>query len=84
MSHIRTTLLCLFIASTIAVVVFSVLPGQGMPALGISDKIEHVVAYALRWTSVSNAKGDNTPACFIADVWNRTGSRSAAIAWTIL
>jgi VanZ family protein len=47
MSHFRTAFLYLFIAGTTAVVAFSVLPGQGMPALGISDKIEHIVAYAL-------------------------------------
>jgi VanZ like family len=47
MSHFRTAFRHLFIVGTIAVMVFSILPGQEMPSLGISDKIEHIVAYAL-------------------------------------
>ena len=47
MNHFRTALRYLFAAGTLAVVVFSVLPGQEMPSLGVSDKIEHVVAYAI-------------------------------------
>jgi VanZ family protein len=37
----------LFTAGAIAVIVLSLLPGQEMPSVGVSDKIEHVVAYAL-------------------------------------
>jgi VanZ family protein len=47
MSHFGIAFRYVFIAGTIAVVVFSVLPGQEVPSLGLSDKIEHVVAYAL-------------------------------------
>jgi VanZ family protein len=47
MSHFRTALRYLFAAGTIAVMVLSAIPAQEMPSLGVSDKIEHVVAYAL-------------------------------------
>ena len=47
MGRLRTALRWLFAAGTIAVIVLSLLPGQEMPSVGVSDKIEHVVAYAL-------------------------------------
>src|SRR5262249_23684417 len=36
-----------FAAGTIAVIVLSLLPGKDMPSLGLSDKLEHLLAYAL-------------------------------------
>jgi VanZ family protein len=45
MSHISTVSRYAFGAGVVAVVVLSVLPGKELPSLGISDKIEHVVAY---------------------------------------
>ena len=37
----------IFAAGIVAVVTLSLLPGKDMPSLGVSDKTEHVVAYAL-------------------------------------
>jgi VanZ family protein len=37
----------IFAAGVVAVVTLSLLPGKDMPSLGVSDKFEHVVAYAL-------------------------------------
>jgi VanZ family protein len=36
-----------FAAGIVAVVILSLLPGKDIPPTGVSDKIEHVVAYAL-------------------------------------
>ena len=47
MIHLRTVLRCVFAAGTLAVAVLSLLPGKEIPSLGVSDKIEHVAAYAL-------------------------------------
>ena len=35
-----------FIAAVVAVVVLSLLPGRDLPQIGLSDKLEHVIAYA--------------------------------------
>ena len=47
MNNFRIAFRYLFIGGTMAVVILSVLPGQEVPSLGISDKIEHTVAYGL-------------------------------------
>ena len=36
-----------FVSATLMVVVLSLLPGNDLPAVGISDKLEHVIAYAI-------------------------------------
>jgi VanZ family protein len=36
-----------FVIATLMVVVLSLLPGNDLPAVGISDKLEHVIAYAI-------------------------------------
>jgi VanZ family protein len=36
-----------FVGATLMVVVLSLLPGKDLPAVGISDKLEHVIAYAI-------------------------------------
>src|SRR5262245_10012606 len=47
MGSFRTALRYFFTAGAIAVIVLSLLPGRDMPSLGVSDKIEHVIAYAV-------------------------------------
>ncbi|MCI0428961.1 MAG: VanZ family protein [Rhodospirillales bacterium] len=47
MGHFGTILRSAFAAGTLAVVLLSLLPGKEIPAVGVSDKIEHVTAYAL-------------------------------------
>lgn len=37
----------IFAVGIIAVVILSLLPGNDVPSVGVSDKIEHLVAYAL-------------------------------------
>lgn len=37
----------IFAVGIIAVVTLSLLPGKDVPSVGVSDKIEHLVAYAL-------------------------------------
>ena len=36
-----------FVGATLMVVVLSLLPGNDLPAVGISDKFEHIIAYAV-------------------------------------
>jgi len=36
-----------FVGATLMVVVLSLLPGNDLPAVGISDKVEHIIAYAV-------------------------------------
>src|SRR5262249_20357571 len=47
MDRFRIVSRYLFAAGVVAVVVLSLLPRGEMPSVGISDKIEHLVAYAL-------------------------------------
>ena len=47
MDRFKTVSRYVFAAGMVAVVVLSLLPGKDMPSVGVSDKIEHVVAYAL-------------------------------------
>ena len=37
----------IFATGIVAVVILSLLPGNDMPSVSVSDKVEHVVAYAL-------------------------------------
>jgi VanZ family protein len=46
MDHFRSVLKYIFAAGTIAVIVLSLLPGKYVPSVGLSDKLEHVLAYA--------------------------------------
>jgi VanZ family protein len=43
----RTVLKGMFAAGAVAAIVLSLLPGNEIPSLGVSDKIEHAAAYAL-------------------------------------
>jgi VanZ family protein len=36
-----------FVGATLMVAVLSLLPGNDLPAVGISDKFEHIIAYAV-------------------------------------
>lgn len=47
MSRFSSLLRYVFAAGTFGVVVLSLLPGQELPSVGVSDKVEHVAAYAL-------------------------------------
>jgi VanZ family protein len=47
MHEIRIGLRLTFTAAAIAVVVLSLLPRDSLPSVGMSDKYEHLVAYAL-------------------------------------
>jgi VanZ family protein len=47
LGQFKTVSRYIFAAGMVAVVVLSLLPGKDMPSVGVSDKIEHVVAYAL-------------------------------------
>ena len=47
MDRFRMVSRYMFAAGIVAVVILSLLPGNDMPSVGISDKVEHVVAYAL-------------------------------------
>src|SRR5215470_19376130 len=46
MYHLKAVSRCVFAAGAIAVVILSLLPGADLPSLGVSDKIEHMAAYA--------------------------------------
>ena len=47
MGHVRSVWKFIFAAGVVCVVFLSLLPGTGLPSVDVSDKIEHVVAYAL-------------------------------------
>jgi VanZ family protein len=47
MREVRIGLRLAFAAAAIAVVVLSLLPRESLPAVGVSDKYEHLAAYAL-------------------------------------